>query len=84
MWFGIILFGMANGFLLLPVILSFVGTLQTVVEKSEGELASDHDLRSEIDESLQESSIELAEIEKSEKQKVSKSNYYTNSWLMKT
>ena len=27
MWFGIIVFGMANGFLLLPVILSFVGPL---------------------------------------------------------
>ena len=27
MWFGIIIFGMANGFLLLPVILSFVGPL---------------------------------------------------------
>lgn len=24
-WFGIILFGMMNGFLLLPVILSFIG-----------------------------------------------------------
>ena len=27
MWFGIILFGMANGFLLLPVILSYIGTI---------------------------------------------------------
>ena len=27
MWFGIILFGMANGFLLLPVILSYFGTI---------------------------------------------------------
>ena len=75
---------MANGFLLLPVILSFVGTLQTVVDKSEGELPSDHDLRSEINESLQENSIELAEIEKSEKTKVSKPNYDTNSWLTRT
>ena len=30
MWFGIILFGTANGFLLLPVILLYVGTIQTV------------------------------------------------------
>ena len=30
MWFGIILFGTANGFLLLPVILTYVGTIQTV------------------------------------------------------
>ena len=27
MWFSIILFGMANGFLLLPVILSYIGTV---------------------------------------------------------
>ena len=25
LWFGIIIFGMANGFMLLPVILSFIG-----------------------------------------------------------
>ena len=28
-WFGIILFGMANGFLLLPVILSFIGPTES-------------------------------------------------------
>ena len=48
MWFGIILFGMANGFLLLPVILSFVGTVNTVMDHSkieeEGRLPTDHDL----------------------------------------
>lgn len=27
LWFGIIVFGMSNGFLLLPVILSYVGPL---------------------------------------------------------
>lgn len=27
LWFGIIIFGMSNGFLLLPVILSFIGPL---------------------------------------------------------
>ena len=32
MWFGIILFGLANGFLLLPVILSFVGTTETAMD----------------------------------------------------
>ena len=32
MWFGIILFGMANGFLLLPVVLSYIGTTETVLE----------------------------------------------------
>ena len=34
MWFGILLFGMLNGFLLLPVILSFIGTTDTVVDHS--------------------------------------------------
>ena len=34
LWFGIILFGMANGFLLLPVILSFIGPTQTIVDPS--------------------------------------------------
>ena len=37
MWFGIILFGMANGFLLLPVILSFVGTIQTVADHTKAD-----------------------------------------------
>ena len=29
LWFGIILFGMSNGFILLPVMLSFVGPIET-------------------------------------------------------
>ena len=33
-WFGIILFGMANGFLLLPVILSFVGPVSSVTDSA--------------------------------------------------
>ena len=37
MWFGIILFGMVNGFLLLPVILSFIGTTETVTGHSDHE-----------------------------------------------
>lgn len=28
MWFGIIIFGVANGFILLPVLLSFIGPLK--------------------------------------------------------
>ena len=32
MWFGIILFGMANGFLLLPIALSFIGSTNTVID----------------------------------------------------
>ena len=35
MWFSIILFGMANGFLLLPVVLSFVGSVETVMDHSQ-------------------------------------------------
>ena len=33
-WTGIILFGMANGFFLLPVILSFIGPTETVFDPS--------------------------------------------------
>ena len=32
LWFSIILFGMANGFMLLPVILSFIGPTYTVAD----------------------------------------------------
>ena len=35
MWFGMILFGMANGFLLLPVILSFIGPTQIFIDPTE-------------------------------------------------
>lgn len=33
MWFGIIIFGVANGFILLPVLLSFIGPAQLEYEK---------------------------------------------------
>ena len=33
MWFGIIIFGMANGFILLPIILSFIGPTPNAEEK---------------------------------------------------
>ena len=50
MWFSIILFGMANGFLLLPVVLSFIGTVNTAMDhdkiREEGQLSDDYDLRS--------------------------------------
>ena len=35
MWFGIVVFGMANGFVLLPVILSFVGPVPDTDHKVE-------------------------------------------------
>ena len=31
-WFGIIVFGMANGFILLPVMLSYMGPIHTVID----------------------------------------------------
>jgi len=31
-WFGIIIFGMANGFILLPIILSFIGPVSDNTE----------------------------------------------------
>ena len=37
MWFGIILIGMANGFLLLPVIMSFIGPTKTAGSHSHDE-----------------------------------------------
>lgn len=33
-WFGIIIFGMSNGFLLLPVILSFIGPTDELIDES--------------------------------------------------
>jgi len=32
LWFGIIIFGMANGFILLPIILSFIGPVSEDTE----------------------------------------------------
>ena len=37
MWFGILLFGIMNGFLLLPVILSYIGTTETYTDHSHHE-----------------------------------------------
>ena len=46
LWFGIIIFGMANGFMLLPVILSFIGQTEDVMDPhAEG---SDSDEESEV------------------------------------
>ena len=71
MWFGIILFGMANGFLLLPVILSFVGTVNTVMEHSkiveEGRLPTDHDLQSEPGQNDSHEQLEMLESESAER-----------------
>ena len=38
-WFGIITFGMANGFMLLPTILSLCGPTKTVIDHSLFEVA---------------------------------------------
>jgi len=35
LWFGIILFGMMNGFLFLPVVLSFIGPTKSIVDPAE-------------------------------------------------
>ena len=49
LWFGIIIFGMANGFFLLPVILSFVGPTATGIDPSlyedEGGKETDYDIQ---------------------------------------
>ena len=49
LWTGILLFGMANGFFLLPVILSYVGPLDTKIDrkllKKEGKREADYDIK---------------------------------------
>merc|ERR1719464_2096482 len=51
LWFGIILFGMANGFFLIPVVLSYVGPLETSVDPhlhiDEAEVDIDHEFCSD-------------------------------------
>ena len=42
MWFGIILFGMANGFLLLPIALSFIGNTDTITNHTNQQENDDH------------------------------------------
>ena len=42
MWFGIILFGMANGFLLLPVLLSYFGPTKSSIDHSMFEQKQEH------------------------------------------
>jgi len=41
LWFGIILFGMSNGFMLLPVILSFIGQTDNILEEGENSDSED-------------------------------------------
>jgi hypothetical protein len=43
LWFGIIIFGMANGFMLLPVILSFIGQTDSVSDPHEEDSMSEDD-----------------------------------------
>ena len=68
LWFGIIIFGMANGFFFLPVVLSFVGPTETGVDpamfEDEATKITDYDLTSDSDEfslSSNESSFESEE-----------------------
>ncbi len=39
LWFGIIVFGMSNGFLLLPIILSYVGPLNDEIDEKSSSAA---------------------------------------------
>lgn len=41
MWFGIIIFGVANGFVLLPVLLSVCGPLNDVVEMDSNQVSDE-------------------------------------------
>ena len=44
LWFGIIVFGMANGFLLLPIILSLCGPLNDPSTENKDSAVSDKDI----------------------------------------
>lgn len=50
MWFGIILFGLGNGFLLLPVILSYIGPVDTMID--EEHLESNEKTNPDLDKEL--------------------------------
>ena len=49
LWTGILLFGMANGFFLLPVMLSYIGPIKTMVDpnlyQEEGSKVIDYDIK---------------------------------------
>ena len=49
LWTGILLFGMANGFFLLPVLLSYIGPIETMVDpnvyEEEGSKAINYDTK---------------------------------------
>ena len=50
LWFGIIVFGMSNGFILLPIILSLIGPTRTAehktedAEKNSGQIVKNHEI----------------------------------------
>ena len=66
MWFGIILFGMSNGFLLLPVILSFVGTVhdKELLEKR----ASSKEVTDTISRESSELDVDVTPVKENEEQ----------------
>lgn len=52
LWFGIIIFGMGNGFLLLPVILSFIGPVENLGLDDEEKAGSDERPETELKQTL--------------------------------
>ena len=84
LWFGIIIFGMANGFFLLPVVLSYVGPIETGVDpamfEDEAAKVTNYDLTSSSDEFSLSSNESYLESESSESEQQSSSslqNYET-------
>ena len=63
LWFGIIIFGMANGFMLLPVILSFIGQTEAVMDPHAEESLSDDDDESEASEGTKKQELKRFESE---------------------
>ena len=52
MWFGIIVFGVSNGFILLPVLLSLCGPLNTAKKTKKG--AENADIEMKVDQQMME------------------------------
>ena len=63
MWFGIIIFGMSNGFFLLPVVLSFIGPVQ-----EEKKMAIDKKIENEKENSKTDIVVEVQKLPEAKEQ----------------
>merc|ERR1719331_1435422 len=61
MWFGIIIFGVANGFVLLPVLMSLCGPLNEVVEVAQNQVSDEETEMKQVQKEKQEQKLESVE-----------------------